>query len=221
MVDTCLRAGKTTRQGEWLRFAGEASGPLSVRGYKPAIEGSPPVIKIPILAYGAMSAAFRRVERSAAWAITVAAVSAGSLLAGFGSASVQAAVASSAATHIMIGSGQDTRHVGQPLYTCPSRSFCLFKGANLTGIHKSWNTNSYGGHWIDLHSYNIIPHRSVNNNSGSDVWLLDETANREFCVKPGARGNFTGKYLQEEINSGWMWIRYGVNNCNNPPPHGP
>ncbi len=178
------------------------------------------MIRIWTVGDGAVSAALRAMKHFRPWSAVGAAASAGALLALAALAPAQAAAGTATAR-----AATGPAHVAAPgprtLFTCPGRSICLFRNTNLTGQHRYWNTKISGGHWIDLHSRNIVPHRSVNNNSGSDVWLDYRNANREFCVKPGARGNFAGKYVHEEVYSGYMWIRYGVNNCNNPPPHGP
>jgi hypothetical protein len=110
----------------------------------------------------------------------------------------------------------------RPYFTCPSATVCVFPNNDLTGNYGSpWNgpaeltTVLYSGQWDSFSSISITPNPgSLNDNSGSCVWVLDKEAGVKSYVEPGDTGVLAHSY-------GYIFIQYGVNPCNpNDPPSG-
>jgi hypothetical protein len=84
-----------------------------------------------------------------------------------------------------------------PLFTCPDRTICLYPNDDFTGNYGSdpveiVPADTTSGVWFSFDSYGAdSPHPgSLNNNSGSSIWVYDhqapvEAGSNPACLTPG------------------------------------
>ena len=126
--------------------------------------------------------------------------------AAFGVAGVAAAAAPASAA--AAGSAGGAPAV-TPLFTCPDRSVCFFPKDDYTGNPTlTVATQGNGGVWAKFDSLGVPNPGSMNDNSGSVVWLYDKSGGMLTCVDPG-RHVLDKKY-------GYFDIDYGIGDCSSP-----
>lgn len=89
-------------------------------------------------------------------------------------------------------------HAVSPLFTCPDRSICIYPNDDFTGNYPGGQpvildpAGTTSGVWFSLDSIGASsPHPgSVNNNSGSSIWVYDHQApvvpgSNPWCLSPG------------------------------------
>lgn len=101
-----------------------------------------------------------------------------------------------------------------PLFTCPSRRICLFPNNDFTGNYPGGQpaeldpAGTTSGAWIN---FALSPNPgSVNNNSGSSIWVYD----RQKAVSPGSNPwcLSPGKYVLDH-SYGYFELFYSDSTC--------
>jgi hypothetical protein len=100
-----------------------------------------------------------------------------------------------------------------PDFTCPDRTVCLFPNNDFTGNYPGWGgpaqlpTDVDNGQW---YSFNQVAASnpnpgSLNDNSGSIVWVYAKDANAPACLNPG-------RWVLSH-SFGYFFIRFGIHSC--------
>jgi hypothetical protein len=106
-------------------------------------------------------------------------------------------------------------------FMCPGRTVCVFPNNDRTGNYGDpWDgpaelaTDKYNGQWRSFASVHVTPNPgSVNNNSGSCLWVRDMQNNLTAPIEPGGGGILDHFY-------GYFFIQFGVHPCPATPPPG-
>lgn len=104
----------------------------------------------------------------------------------------------------------------EPLFTCPNPGVCIFQHDDYTGIHHTYVPSQVHGFWSFISgifppSGTGVP-RSVNNDSGSAAEFFSTDSGFYRCVAPHTREGLDA----HDFN--YIYITYGVTNCNSIPP---